>query len=117
MSEPETEALIETPAPITGDARPFKLGELQVIKGKIKALEAEAAALSKGLMLGLFEDGLTEYTIPGVVKMLVQNRTTQTLNRVKLVTAGVDPAILEACTDVRVGEPFVTLYPQKPKDE
>lgn len=117
MSQPETEALLETPAPIVGDQRPFALGELVTIKAKIKALEAEASALSKGLMGGLFEEGLTEYTIPGVVKMLVQSRTTQTLNRVKLVAAGVDPAILEACTDVRTSEPFVTLYPVKAKDE
>jgi len=117
MSQPETEALIETPAPITGDRRPFALGELVAVKAKIKALEAEASALSKGLMLGLFDDGLTEYTVPGVVKMLVQSRTTQTLNRVKLIGAGVDPATLEACTDVRTSEPFVTLYPVKPKDE
>lgn len=92
----------------------YAIADLAKVKAQIKALEAEEEQREQQIIDTLFEQGRVDFTIPDQVKVVIQNKTTRTVQPAKLIAAGVDPHIVEAATNVSVSAPFLRLYPKAP---
>jgi len=82
------------------------------LRGQKKAIEAALEPIDERIMAGCFERGQTSYVIPGW-KANIENKTTRTISREKLVARGVDVDLIDGATDVTVSKAFVKFYALK----
>jgi hypothetical protein len=86
------------------------------LKAQAAALEEQIKELGPKIIEKLFEDGRTEYDLPGVGKMALSNRTTKTLKPELLILKGVEAAVIEECTVTTTSDAFLTWKAVKPED-
>lgn len=106
------DALPELPEFETDDELNAGIAEMAKLQAKRKEIEASEEQLESQIMRSIWFRGLTDYTIPGVVKAVVRNRVTRTLHATKLVALGVDPDKIAQATTETTSEPWVQLYNQ-----
>lgn len=94
------------------------LDDGQKHRADIKTLDARKDQIDADIIATLFSRG--EAGLKGAPQgtWAIENKITRTINRAKLVAAGVDPATIDECTDESVSDPYLKLYPKRgPKDE
>lgn len=112
----EKKPLTEAGQRFSDEAAPWSedrlITEALTLKQALDAMEERRRVCNEHLIRKMFDKGLTsfegQYGTAGI-----QNKTTKTINRAKLIAHGVDPVDIDDSTDISISDPFVVIRPAK----